>query len=75
MATYKLRTPISEEEVRKLKVGDIIYVSGIMITARDSAHRRAMELLRAGQELPVDLKDGVLYHLSLIHISEPTRPY
>jgi len=62
MATYRLRTPISEEEVRKLKVGDIIYVSGIMVTARDSAHRRAMELLKAGQELPVDLKDGVLYH-------------
>ena len=62
MAVYKLRTPISEGDVRRLQLGDVIYVSGTMVTARDSAHRRAMELLRSGQKLPVDLKDGVLYH-------------
>ncbi|RLI38031.1 fumarate hydratase [Candidatus Bathyarchaeota archaeon] len=62
MAVYKLRTPISEEDVRRLKLGDVVYISGIMVTARDSAHRRAMELLRAGKSLPVDLRGGVLYH-------------
>ena len=62
MATYKLKTPISEEDVRKLKVGDIVYVSGVMVTARDSAHRRAMELLKAGRPLPIDLRGKVLYH-------------
>ena len=62
MATYKLRTPISEEEVRKLKVGDVLYVSGTMVTARDAAHRRALELAEKGEELPVDLEGCVLYH-------------
>lgn len=62
MAVYKLRTPISEEDVRRLQLGDVIYISGIMVTARDSAHRRAMEILRAGGSLPVDLRGGVLYH-------------
>jgi len=62
VAVYKLRTPISEEDVRRLQLGDVIYISGIMVTARDSAHRRAMEILRAGGSLPVDLRGGVLYH-------------
>jgi len=62
MAVYKLRTPISEGDVRRLKLGDVIYVSGTMVTARDSAHRRAMELLRSGKSLPVNLRGGVLYH-------------
>lgn len=62
MATYHLRTPISEEEVRKLKVGDIIYVSGIMVTARDAAHRRILSYIKEGKPLPIDLKGGVIYH-------------
>jgi len=62
MTTYRLRTPIPEEEVRRLRVGDTIYVSGIMVTARDAAHRRALELYRRGESLPVDLRGGVLFH-------------
>jgi len=48
--------------VRRLKVGDVIYVTGLMVTARDAAHRRALELAEKGQPLPVDLKGAVLYH-------------
>lgn len=62
MAVYRFRTPISEEEIRKLKVGDIIYVSGTMVTARDQAHRRALEYYKQGKKLPVDLEGGVVYH-------------
>ncbi len=62
MPTYYLETPVSEADVRKLRVGDIVYVSGIMVTARDAAHRRIMEYVREGRELPVDLRGGVLYH-------------
>ncbi len=58
----ELRTPISEEEVRSLRVGDEIYVSGLMVTARDEAHKRALELWKQGEKLPVDLKGLVLYH-------------
>ncbi len=62
MPTYYLKTPISEEDIRKLRAGDIAYVSGIMVTARDAAHRRMLEYLKEGKPLPVDLRGGVLYH-------------
>ena len=62
MPTYYLKTPISEEDIRKLRAGDIVYVSGIMVTARDAAHRRMLEYLKEGKPLPVDLRGGVLYH-------------
>lgn len=62
MAEYSLRTPLSEEDVRKLDIGDIVYVTGTVVTLRDAGHRRALELLAKGEKLPVDLKDLVLYH-------------
>ncbi len=70
MATYKLRTPISEEDVRKLKVRDVIYVSGTMVTARDAAHRRALELAKKGEKPPVDLEGCVLYHCGPIAVKK-----
>ena len=62
MATLKLKTPISETEVRKVRVGDILYISGTAITARDEAHIRAMEYLEQGKNIPVQFKEGVVYH-------------
>jgi tartrate/fumarate subfamily iron-sulfur-dependent hydro-lyase beta chain len=62
MAIYKLETPISEEQIRKLKVNDTIYVTGTMVTARDQAHRRALELAKKGEKIPVDLKGLALFH-------------
>jgi len=40
MEVYKLRTPLSREDVEKLRVGDIVYISGTLYTARDQAHKR-----------------------------------
>lgn len=62
MATLKLKTPIDEKEVRKIKVEDILYVSGTAITARDEAHIRALEFLEHGKKAPLDFKGLVLYH-------------
>ncbi len=62
MGEYRLRTPISEEEARRLRTGDVVYFSGIIVTARDQAHRRALELARRGEEIPVNLEGGVVYH-------------
>ncbi len=62
MSTYRFKTPLNEEDVRKLRVGDIIYVSGVIVTARDAAHRRMLEYLDKGEELPIDLRGGVIYH-------------
>ncbi|MCC6014637.1 MAG: FumA C-terminus/TtdB family hydratase beta subunit [Desulfurococcaceae archaeon] len=62
MVEYRLRTPISEEDVRKLRVGDILYVTGVIHTARDAAHRRIIDYLKEGKPLPFDLRGGVVYH-------------
>ncbi len=62
MATYKLKTPISEEDVRKLEVNDTIYITGTVFTARDEAHHRALEFHKEGKELPIDLQGLAVFH-------------
>jgi fumarate hydratase subunit beta len=53
----KLETPISSEETSNLRIGDIVYISGIIYTARDSAHKRMVE-----EGSPVDMKGAVIFH-------------
>jgi len=62
MAELHLKLPASEEDVRKLRAGDIVYLSGLLFTARDEAHLRALEWNHEGKELPVKFTDGALYH-------------
>jgi len=62
MAVYKLKTPISEEDVRKLKVNDVIYITGTMVTARDSAHKRALEFFKERKEMPLNLQGLAVFH-------------
>ena len=62
MTVYKLKTPISEEETRKLSVNDVLYVSGTMVTARDQAHRRALEHFKQGKMLPINLEGSAVFH-------------
>jgi fumarate hydratase subunit beta len=62
MATYKLKTPISEEQIRKLKVNDVLYVTGTVVTARDQAHRRALEYFKEGKPLPLNLEELAVFH-------------
>lgn len=54
----RLKTPLNEDEVRRLKVGDIVFLDGIIITARDRAHEY---LYQSRMEIP-ELKGGVIYH-------------
>lgn len=56
----KLRTPLSEKDVLKLKAGDVVHLSGEIVTARDAAHRRILSLPR--EELPFDPEGAVIYH-------------
>lgn len=62
MPTYYLKTPLAAEEVSKLRVGDTVYVTGVVVSARDSAHKRMLEYVERGEKLPVDLRGGVIYH-------------
>ena len=59
---FHLRTPLSDEDIEKLRVGDIVYVTGIMVTARDEAHKKILETIERGERLPIDLRGLVLYH-------------
>ena len=62
MAEYTLNFPISDEDITKLKIGDVIYVNGLMVMARDEAHSRALEFAEEGKPLPVDLVGNGLFH-------------
>lgn len=59
---YHLKTPAPEEEVRKLQAGDLIYVTGTVVTARDEAHLKALELNEKGEAPPVEFKGNGVFH-------------
>ena len=58
----KIRTPLSEGDVKRLRAGGLVSVTGKIVTARDKAYARALELLRARKRLPLDLRGAVVYH-------------
>jgi fumarate hydratase subunit beta len=59
----KIMTPLTSDKVKQLKAGDSVLLSGYIYTARDAAHKRLVELLEAGKELPFDIKDQVIYYV------------
>ena len=73
MAVYRLKTPISEQDVRKLKVNDVIYITGTIVTARDQAHRRALELHKEGKKLPLNLEGLAVFHCGPIMKKEDDK--
>ncbi|KAI4451041.1 hypothetical protein C823_005588 [Eubacterium plexicaudatum ASF492] len=58
-----IHTPITERVADELRAGDYIYLSGTIYTARDAAHKRMIETLDHDEELPIDLKDAVIYYM------------
>lgn len=59
----RLRTPLSEDEVRRLRAGDRVLLSGALYTARDEAHRRLAAEAAAGRRPPLDLAGQVIYYV------------
>src|SRR5512145_1993199 len=59
---YHLKTPLTKEEIQKLNVEDIVYLSGDILTARDEAHARMLELEEKGESPPFSLSGAVIYH-------------
>ena len=64
----RLQAPITDEQIRALKVGDVVLVSGRMYTGRDAVHAHLMK-----HEPPVDLRGGVLYHCGPVVVKEGER--
>jgi len=59
---YRLSLPIGEEEIMKINAGDVLYINGIIVTARDEAHKKAIEMYDAGKTLPVDFSKVAVFH-------------
>lgn len=68
MATYSLTTPLKDEDLKNLKAGDVVLLSGQIYTGRDAAHKRMFEALDQGKPLPFDLKGTAIYYVG------PTPP-
>lgn len=58
-----ITTPITEEVTSNLHAGDYVYINGTIYVARDAAHKRLMEILDCGEELPFPIKDAAIYYM------------
>ena len=59
---YRLNLPVGEDDILKIKAGDTIYITGLVVTARDEAHKKAIELYDEGKELPIDFSKVAIFH-------------
>ncbi len=59
----QIKTPLKKEELVDLKSGDYVYITGTIYSARDAAHKRMYESMLAGEKIPMELKDNVIYYL------------
>ena len=66
----EIRLPLSAEAVAGLKAGDRLLLTGTLFAARDAAHKRFIDALEHGRELPLDLASGVIYYMG----PTPARP-
>ena len=58
-----IKTPITEETTKDLHSGDYVYITGTIYVARDAAHKRMIEALDSGENLPIDIKDSTIYYM------------
>ena len=65
-----MNAPLNREEVKTLRAGDYVYISGTIYTARDAAHLRMFQTLDRGEELPIKLEGNVIYYMG----PTPARP-
>ena len=58
-----ITAPLDNETAGELRAGDYIYITGTIYTARDAAHKRMEEALERGEELPLDVKNNIIYYM------------
>ncbi len=59
----KLTLPLKKEDIKKLKAGDSVTLSGVMYTARDAAHKRFDDMIQNGEQLPFDIQGQTIYYV------------
>lgn len=60
--TVRVRAPIAKDQIRKLKVGEEVLLDGIILAARDAAHKKIIDLVKRAKRIPINLKDAVIYY-------------
>ena len=68
MAEHQITLPLNDEVAESLRAGDYAFLSGPVLTARDTAHQRMVETLAKGEPLPIDIRGEVIYYVG------PTPP-
>ncbi|WP_234123211.1 Fe-S-containing hydro-lyase [Clostridium hydrogenum] len=58
-----INCPVDKAEIEKLNAGDSVLINGVIYTARDAAHKRLVELLENGKELPMDIMNQIIYYV------------
>lgn len=58
----KIETPLTKEKLKKLKKGQLVYLTGTIYAARDRAHKRLVELIKTRKKLPIDLEGNIIYY-------------
>ena len=66
----KIKTPLTDEVVSKLKSGDSVLITGVMYTGRDAAHKRMIDALNKGEKLPFDIQGQIIYYVG----PSPAKP-
>ncbi len=59
----RIQLPLTDADIKELRAGDSVLLSGTLLTGRDAAHKRLFELIEAGKPLPVDLRGEVIYYV------------
>ena len=67
---YYVNLPLTEEKARQLRCGDTVYLTGEVYTSRDAGHKRMVELLSRGEDLPFDPQNATIYYVG----PSPARP-
>ena len=70
MAEHRIETPLSDEVIAKLHAGDKVFLSGYVLTGRDAAHKKLIDLIKEGKDLPIDIKGQLIYYVG----PTPARP-
>ncbi len=70
MKTVHITTPLDEKTVESLEAGDQVFITGVIYSARDSAHKRMVEALDKGEKLPFDIKNQIVYYMG----PSPAKP-
>jgi fumarate hydratase subunit beta len=68
--TVTLTTPLTDEMVSSLKIGDKVFLNGVIYSARDAAHKRLIDLLETGKPLPFEIRGQVIYYVG----PSPAKP-